>query len=177
MEVAATAGTQGASLEGLLDELEAKRRQLASMPSIWPTKGWLTSRFGRRVSPFTGRTEKHAGIDIAAKSGSSIAAPARGRVSSIGTTGPLGNSVIVDHGFGVKTFYGHTEEIHVGVGEEVTRGQLIASVGSSGRSTGPHLASLAGISEERHHGGDAIGRSPSCRVDQEQELHQIVIGR
>jgi len=127
------------SLTVLVRELEDKRARLASMPSVWPTKGWLTSRFGPRISPFTGRSQKHAGIDIAGRQGTAIHSPARGRVSSISSRGPLGNSLVVDHGFGLKTFYGHTEEIFVGVGETVERGQRIASMGNSGRSTGPHL--------------------------------------
>ena len=108
-------------------------------PFYQPTRGWLTSRFGPRISPFTGRRHRHAGIDIAARNGTPITAPARGRVVSISTRGPLGNSVTIDHGFGVKTFYGHNDEIFVNVGSEVDRGQKIASVGSTGRSTGPHL--------------------------------------
>lgn len=127
------------SLVLLVDELEDKRNRLASMPSVWPTKGWLTSRFGPRISPFTGRRQRHAGIDIAGRMGTPIKAPARGRVASIGSRGPLGNSLTLDHGFGVKTFYGHTKEIFVTVGEAVERGQPIAAVGSTGRSTGPHL--------------------------------------
>ncbi len=127
------------SLVLLVRELEEKRNRLVSMPSVWPTKGWLTSRFGPRISPFTGRRQKHAGIDIAGRLGTVINAPARGRVSSIGSRGPLGNSLTLDHGFGLKTFYGHAQEIFVGVGETVERGQRIASIGTSGRSTGPHL--------------------------------------
>jgi murein DD-endopeptidase MepM/ murein hydrolase activator NlpD len=127
------------SLEMLVEALEEKRTRLVSMPSVWPAKGWLTSRYGPRVSPFTGRRQRHAGIDIAARAGTPINAPARGRVSSIGSRGPLGNSITVDHGFGVKTFYGHTQEIFVKVGETVERGQQIAAIGSTGRSTGPHL--------------------------------------
>lgn len=132
-------GERLASLESLLDELNEKRQRLASMPSIWPAKGWLTSAFGPRVSPFTGRKQLHAGIDIAAASGTSIYAPARARVSFVGKKGPLGNTVVLDHGFGVKTVYGHTKEIHVSTGETVERGQEIAAIGSTGRSTGPHL--------------------------------------
>jgi murein DD-endopeptidase MepM/ murein hydrolase activator NlpD len=132
-------GERGESLSELLGQLENKRNQLASMPSVWPTKGWLTSRFGVRISPFTGRPQRHAGIDIAARAGTEINSPARGRVASISNRGPLGNSLTVDHGYGVKTFYGHTEKIFVKVGEQVERGQQIASVGSTGRSTGPHL--------------------------------------
>ena len=135
----ARADVRSDSLVLLVGALEDKRKRLASMPSVWPTKGWLTSRYGVRISPFTGRRQHHAGIDIAARAGTPINAPARGRVSSIGSRGPLGNSLMVDHGFGLKTFYGHTQEIFVKVGEIVARGQTIASIGSSGRSTGPHL--------------------------------------
>ena len=127
------------SLVQLLGELEDKRSRLASMPSVWPAKGWLTSRFGPRISPFTSRRQHHAGIDIAARMGTSIRAPARGRISSISSRGPLGNSLTLDHGFGVKTFYGHTDKILVGVGDTVDRGQEVATIGNSGRSTGPHL--------------------------------------
>jgi murein DD-endopeptidase MepM/ murein hydrolase activator NlpD len=138
-ELGVYATKRSGSLAELLGQLENKRNQLASMPSIWPAKGWLTSRFGVRISPFTGRPHRHAGIDIAARAGTPISAPARGRVASIGKRGPLGNSVTLDHGYGVKTFYGHNDEIFVKVGEQVTRGQKIAAVGSTGRSTGPHL--------------------------------------
>ena len=139
LELAEHAGTRADSLVGLLEQLDDKRQRLVSMPSIWPAKGWLTSRYGYRVSPFTGRKQLHAGIDIAAASGTSIYAPARGRVSFVGRKGPLGKTVVLDHGFGVKTVYGHTKEIHVSTGETVERGQEIAAIGSTGRSTGPHL--------------------------------------
>ncbi len=134
------------SLELLLDQLDDKRVKLASMPSIWPARGWLTSRFGPRVSPFTGRRQHHAGIDVASREGTPIIAPAQGRVSYVGRKGPMGNTLIVDHGFGVKTLYGHTHEIHVKPGQEVERGELIASIGSSGRSTGPHLHYVVEVS-------------------------------
>ena len=127
------------SLEVLLTQLEDKRERLVSMPSIWPAKGWLTSRFGARVSPFTGRRQKHLGIDISAASGTPIYSPARGRVTFAGRKGPLGNAVVVDHGFGVKTVYGHTRQLFVKAGDTVERGQEIAAIGSTGRSTGPHL--------------------------------------
>jgi len=139
VELAAGAGERANSLGILLEQLDDKRQRLVSMPSIWPAKGWLTSRFGPRVSPFTGRRQLHAGIDIAAASGTSIYAPARGRVTFAGRKGPLGKALVLDHGFGVKTVYGHTKEIHVKTGETVERGQEIAAIGSTGRSTGPHL--------------------------------------
>jgi len=133
------AETRAESLEFLLGQLDDKRERLVSMPSIWPSKGWLTSRFGPRVSPFTGRRQKHSGIDIAAADGTPIYAPARGRVIFAGRKGPLGNALVLDHGFGVKTVYGHTKEILVATGDTVERGDKVAAIGSSGRSTGPHL--------------------------------------
>jgi len=138
-ELGTGAEERSGSLEALAAQLESKRHKLASMPSIWPARGWLTSRFGYRTSPFTGRRQRHAGIDIATKIQTPILAPAKARVSFVGTKGPLGNTVVLDHGYGVRTFYGHTHEIHVKIGDEVERGQEIASVGNSGRSTGPHL--------------------------------------
>jgi murein DD-endopeptidase MepM/ murein hydrolase activator NlpD len=133
------AEVRAGSLEVLLGQLDDKRERLVSMPSIWPSKGWLTSRFGPRVSPFTGRRQKHNGIDIAAADGTPIYAPARGRVIFAGRKGPLGNALVLDHGFGVKTVYGHTKEILVATGDTVERGDKVAAIGSSGRSTGPHL--------------------------------------
>jgi len=127
------------NLEELVNALEGKRDYLESSPSIWPAKGWLTSRYGYRVSPFTGRRQFHAGLDIAAALGTNIVAPARGRVVFAGPHGPLGNCVIIDHGYGVRTEYGHTEKILVKRGDRVERGQVIALLGNTGRSTGPHL--------------------------------------
>ena len=127
------------SLGSLVGELERKSEQLASIPSVWPVRGWLTSRFGARVSPFTGRRHMHTGIDVATRHGTPIIAPARGRVIFVGSKGPLGRSVVLDHGFGVRTFYGHTSEILVDTGDLVQRGQEIAKIGNTGRSTGPHL--------------------------------------
>jgi len=133
------AESQNATLEELVVALEGKRRHLASSPSIWPTKGWLTSRYGNRISPFTGRTQFHAGLDIAGAPGTDIIAPAEGEVVFAGKRGPLGNSVIIDHGYGVRTQYGHTSEVFVKKGEHVKRGDTIAALGNTGRSTGPHL--------------------------------------
>ncbi len=127
------------SLGGLVDKLEDKRHKLESTPSIWPTKGWLTSRFGHRISPFTGKRQFHAGIDIAGAKGTDIVAPARGKVAFTGKRGPLGKSLILDHGFGIRTHYGHLDEIHVKRGADIARGQRIAALGNTGRSTGPHL--------------------------------------
>jgi murein DD-endopeptidase MepM/ murein hydrolase activator NlpD len=133
------AESQNVTLEELVVALEGKRRHLASSPSIWPTKGWLTSRYGNRTSPFTARKQFHAGLDIAGAPGTDIIAPAEGEVVFSGTRGPLGYSVIIDHGYGVRTQYGHAKELFVKKGDRVKRGDTIASLGNSGRSTGPHL--------------------------------------
>jgi murein DD-endopeptidase MepM/ murein hydrolase activator NlpD len=130
---------QRASLEALLAGLEDRRDQLAATPSIWPAGGFVTSGYGFRISPFTGRRQFHAGIDIAADFGSRIVAPASGRVVYAGRRGAFGRVVEIDHGFGVRTIFAHTEDIYVRVGQKVERGMRIASVGSTGRSTGPHL--------------------------------------
>ena len=127
------------SLEELVQQLEDKHERLASSPAIWPTQGWLTSRFGTRISPFTGKRHFHSGIDIAGATGTDVIATARGKVKFVGSKGPLGKTVIVDHGYGVRTHYGHNQENLVKRGEAVERGQLIAKLGNSGRSTGPHV--------------------------------------
>lgn len=139
VQLTGVAEGRASSLDELLVQLEDKRVRLESMPSVWPARGWLTSRFGPRVSPFTGRSQHHAGLDIAAAKGTQIVAPARGRVAYVGRKGPLGNALVIDHGFGVRTLYGHNDDIVVKVGETVDRGQLVATMGTSGRSTGPHL--------------------------------------
>ena len=133
------AGERELSLAELLDGLEGKRHHLASTPAIWPAKGWLTSRFGNRISPFTAGRQFHAGLDIAGALGTDVIAPARGRVVFAGNRGPLGRTLILDHGYGVRTLFGHTDETFVKRGQEIERGQIVASLGNSGRSTGPHL--------------------------------------
>ncbi len=143
------AAGQELSLGELIAQLEDKHHHLVSSPAIWPTRGWLTSRFGPRISPFTGLRQFHSGIDIAGQLGKPVIAPARGRVSFVGEKGPLGRTLVIEHGYGVRTHYGHNSEITVRVGQEVDRGQLIARLGSSGRSTGPHL----------HYGVEVKGRA------------------
>ncbi len=133
------ASARAASLEELVEALQGQSLRLASTPSIWPTRGWLTSGFGYRTSPFTGRAQFHAGLDVAANPGTEIVAPARGRVTFVGRKGALGKCVVIDHGYGVRTTYGHNDDTFVSPGEEVERGQRIASIGMSGRTTGPHL--------------------------------------
>ena len=139
LHLARLAESRQESLGGLVDGLRGKSRRLASTPSIWPTKGWVTSGYGQRTSPFTGRRQFHSGIDVASRSGMPVVAPARGRVVFAGKKGPLGRTLILDHGYGVRTTYGHNGKLHVKRGQEVERGEKIAVVGNTGRSTGPHL--------------------------------------
>lgn len=110
-----------------------------STPSIWPVQGWVTSDFGSRVSPISGMPKFHEGVDIAAPYGSPIYAPADGVISFAGSKGGYGNALVLDHGYGVSTLYGHTSSLYVKDGDKVKRGQLLAAVGSTGASTGPHL--------------------------------------
>jgi hypothetical protein len=130
---------QERTLAEIASQLESKRAHLAATPAIWPTKGWLTSRFGSRVSPFTNQKQFHAGIDIAGERGTDVYAPAQGKVVFSGNRGPLGKSIIIDHGYGIRTQYGHGDDLYVKTGESVQRGQRIAALGNTGRSTGPHL--------------------------------------
>ena len=138
-QLGALATSQERSLAEVTDQLESKRARLASTPAIWPTQGWLTSRFGSRISPFTNRKQFHAGIDIAGQRGTDVISPARGKVVYSGSRGPLGKSLIIDHGYGVRTLYGHGDDLYVKNGDHVERGQRIAALGNTGRSTGPHL--------------------------------------
>jgi len=119
--------------------LENQKVLLASTPSIWPTKGWLSSRFGYRMSPFTGKKEFHRGIDIATRMGAPIVAPADGIVSKIYSDRGYGKVVSISHGYGVITRYAHLSKALVKKGQYVKRGETIALVGNTGRSTGTHL--------------------------------------
>jgi murein DD-endopeptidase MepM/ murein hydrolase activator NlpD len=119
--------------------LENQKAILASTPSIWPTKGWMTSRFGYRISPFTGEKELHKAIDIAARMNAPVVAPANGIVASVGREHGYGKVLSLSHGYGVVTKYAHLQKILVKKRQYVKRGETIALVGNSGRSTGPHL--------------------------------------
>ncbi len=119
--------------------LEEQKTLLASTPSIWPTKGWMSSGFGYRTSPFTGQREFHKGIDISARLNAPIIAPANGIVRFVGWDHGYGKSIIISHGHGIKTRYGHLQKALVKKGQYVKRGDTIALVGSTGRSTGSHL--------------------------------------
>jgi len=131
--------TQEADFTSLLDQLNQKKNLLACTPSIRPAKGWISSHFGYRISPFTGRRELHAAYDIANREGSKIIAPANGVVTFAGKKGSYGNLLIIDHGYGLVTRYGHIKKFEVKKGAKVHRGDIIAKMGNTGRSTGPHV--------------------------------------
>jgi murein DD-endopeptidase MepM/ murein hydrolase activator NlpD len=119
--------------------LKNQKMLLASTPSIWPTKGWLSSRFGNRISPFTGEEEFHKGIDISSRMKVPIVATADGIVSSIASDHGYGRNLFIKHGYGLVTRYAHLEKALVKKGQYVKRGETVALVGSTGKSTGPHL--------------------------------------
>lgn len=127
------------SVLDLWEALSERQSLLNSTPNVRPAKGWYTSRFGYRVSPFTGRSALHAGLDIAAAPGSPIHAPADGMVSFAGYDESYGKLITIDHGYGVTTRFGHNSQLYVQVGQRVSRWDVIAAVGNTGRSTGPHL--------------------------------------
>jgi murein DD-endopeptidase MepM/ murein hydrolase activator NlpD len=133
-------------LQGLETRLQTvrsdvdKRNQLAAAtPSIWPTHGWLSSSMGNRADPFTGERDFHPGLDISADKGSPIYSTADGKVTHAASAGNYGNLVIVDHGYGIETRYGHMSAFKVKVGQAVKRGDLLGLVGSTGRATSSHL--------------------------------------
>ena len=133
------ANNDALELQHLLSTLSKQKNLLASIPSIAPVDGWITSGFGVRVSPFTGERTDHAGIDIAAPVGTAIMAPADGVVIFSGAKAGFGNFIMVAHGYGVVTRYGHNHQNMVQPGQKVARGEQIATVGDSGRATGPHV--------------------------------------
>ena len=133
------AATQEQSLQELSLAAEQKSSRWAATPSIWPVKGWVTSGFGPRVSPFTEKPAWHDGLDIGAAANAPVQAPAQGRVTTVGFDPKLGNLVKIDHGFGIETLYGHLAKALVKEGQRVKRGDVVGLVGSTGLATGPHL--------------------------------------
>ncbi len=123
----------------LLKFLESQKTLLASTPSIWPTKGWLSSGFGYRISPFTGQKELHKGMDISTRMNAPIVAPADGIVSKVYYDRGYGRILVLKHGYGIKTRFAHLNKVLVKKGQYVKRGETVALVGNTGRSTGPHL--------------------------------------
>lgn len=133
------AAVQQQNFETLLNSLKDKRNLLAATPSLRPTTGWISSDFGYRVSPFTGRREFHNGLDIANHEGTPIIAPADGVITYADNRWLIGNMITIDHGYGVLTRYGHLKKFLKKKGDRVKRGETIALMGNTGRSTGPHL--------------------------------------
>ncbi len=133
------ADVQEHTLQELSLAAEQRSSRWAATPSIWPVKGWVTSGFGPRVSPFTEKPAWHDGLDIGAAANAPVQAPAQGRVTSVGFDPKLGNVVKLDHGFGIETLYGHLAKTLVKEGQRVKRGDVVGLVGSSGLATGPHL--------------------------------------
>jgi murein DD-endopeptidase MepM/ murein hydrolase activator NlpD len=127
------------SFASLLALLKEKKSIMAATPSLWPVKGWVTSEFGPRISPFGGEREFHRGIDIATKFGQAIQAPADGVVAEVTYQNDVGRTILIDHGHGLSTFYAHLSKAAVHPGTPIRKGDRIGYVGNTGRSTGSHL--------------------------------------
>jgi murein DD-endopeptidase MepM/ murein hydrolase activator NlpD len=128
------------SFRAVSDTLTKNFERLASTPSIMPTTGWLSSQFSQsRFHPVLHQSRPHEGIDLSAPMGAPIIAPASGRVISVSNEAGYGNTFEIDHGNGIITKFAHCSRIVVHIGQQVTRGQLIATVGNTGLATGPHL--------------------------------------
>lgn len=138
-KLSAEATRQEQSLQELQAYFQEQKSLLASTPSVWPARGWVTSDFGQRMDPYTAERVMHEGLDIAAPAGRDVLAPADGTVVFAGLEGGYGNVIVIDHGYGIKTRYGHLSQIMVKAGQHVRRGESIAAIGNTGRSTGPHL--------------------------------------
>jgi murein DD-endopeptidase MepM/ murein hydrolase activator NlpD len=121
------------------DAVEQRNALAAATPSIWPAYGWLSSRLGWRRDPLNGGSDYHSGLDIAAERGRPVYATAAGTVVRAGRQGNYGNLLTLDHGFGIRTRYGHLMDFTVSAGDEVQRGDIIGHVGNTGRATGYHL--------------------------------------
>jgi murein DD-endopeptidase MepM/ murein hydrolase activator NlpD len=132
------AGLQS-SLETVRANVARRNALAAATPSIWPAYGWLSSAIGRRTHPTTGGTDWHSGLDIAGDRGQPVYATADGTVTHADLQGPYGKLIVIDHGFGLQSRYGHLASFGVQKGDHVKRGDVIGSLGSTGRATGPHL--------------------------------------
>lgn len=131
------------SIENNIHELDQhlldKESFLKSTPTILPADGWITSYFGQRISPYLGKLKMHEGLDVGASYGTHVNAPADGIVTFSGMKAGFGKFVQIDHGYGIETIYAHNQELYVRPGQKVKRGTLLAGVGNTGHSTGPHL--------------------------------------
>ncbi|MEI6668767.1 MAG: M23 family metallopeptidase [Acidobacteriota bacterium] len=120
-------------------DVERREALAAATPSIWPTVGWLSAGYGERADPLTGDPGYHQGLDISTDRGNAVVATADGVVESASWNGNYGNLMVLDHGFGIKTRYGHLAAFAATVGATVKRNQVVAYVGATGRTTGAHL--------------------------------------
>ncbi len=130
---------QKEALQRLIKEAEEYRCELEATPSIWPAQGRVSSTYGLRTHPITGRREFHYGLDIAAPMGDPVFAAARGEVTEAAYRRGLGNVIIIEHGYSYSTLYAHLSAFHVEEGDHVEKGEEIGCIGSTGFSTGPHL--------------------------------------
>ncbi len=135
----AAARARERSVEQVLAYVHDKRTRLDSRPSGWPVHGWISSGFGKRVDPVSGRKGFHTGVDIANDTGTPVRCTADGRVAFAAWDGGYGKLVIVDHGNGFSTYYGHLSQIRVAPGERVHKGALVGLMGATGNTTGPHV--------------------------------------
>ena len=127
------------SYREIIASLETERERLSHIPSIYPVRGHITSYYGKRINPISRRWELHKGIDIANQLGTPVVAPANGVITFSGWRSGFGNLVIINHGYGYNTRYGHLKESKVQKGERVMRGEIIGYIGKTGRATGSHL--------------------------------------
>jgi murein DD-endopeptidase MepM/ murein hydrolase activator NlpD len=132
-------GVIGSKLDTVRDSVERRHALASATPAIWPVAGWLTSYFGNRTDPFTQDKDFHPGLDISADYGQPVLATGDAVVTTAGPNGAYGNMVVLDHGFGIETRYGHLSGIAVRADQKVKRFDVIGYVGSTGRSTGSHL--------------------------------------
>ena len=120
-------------------DVERRAALAAATPSIWPAIGWLSAQFGNREDPIEGGAAYHTGIDISLDAGRPVYATAAGKVEAAWYNGAYGRMVVIDHGYGLKTRYAHLAGFAVAPGDQVERGRIVGYVGTSGRTTGPHL--------------------------------------
>jgi murein DD-endopeptidase MepM/ murein hydrolase activator NlpD len=126
-------------LRSVRSNVERREALASSTPSIWPAHGWLTGTFGGRSDPFSGEPAFHQGLDISTEKGQPVYATADGTVETASYTGDYGNLVVIKHGFGLVTRYGHLSRYNVKPGSRVKRGDVIGFVGATGRATGAHV--------------------------------------
>ncbi|MFL5812282.1 MAG: M23 family metallopeptidase [Bdellovibrionia bacterium] len=126
-------------LQDLYELLGDQKAFLSALPTRKPAEGYFSSGFGVRKSPIGGKVKMHEGVDIANRLGTSIRVPADGVVVFAAVKAGYGQTVVIDHGYGLETWYGHAKKLLVNKGQHVRRGEVIAQMGNSGRSTGPHV--------------------------------------